>query len=308
MRGRPPCGSRSMVGADSDPSLTADEAGQLAMMLQIVTHRVWRGRGLSAAVRVGRVRLAPGDASVLSRPAADPDRGAGLEPLGGTARSLTAAAALGATLGLYLLRRLPDRRRTAGVVARLSRAARAPGRRQRIDDARMVSGRPPGAVGGDHRRRAGDRRDPQFRNRQGKLPGRIARRLRARHPGPAARARRSRPASTSERWSTSWWQRSRRRPRCSRPSSACSICGSRAASCASPAGCGDRGRTCPRSHSRRRRSALLAVAIAGTFLPGLVGHPSARIAAASLFMAYAILGFAVLHATHARLELSAPCC
>ncbi len=40
---------------------------------------------------------------------------------------------------------------------------------------------------------------------------------------------------------------------------------------------------------------LLAIAIAGTFLPDLAGILS-RIAAASLFMAYAILGFAVLHA------------
>jgi len=40
---------------------------------------------------------------------------------------------------------------------------------------------------------------------------------------------------------------------------------------------------------------LLAIAIAGTFLPDLAGI-LCRIAAASLFMAYAILGFAVLHA------------
>jgi hypothetical protein len=40
---------------------------------------------------------------------------------------------------------------------------------------------------------------------------------------------------------------------------------------------------------------LLAIAIAGTFLPDLPGI-AARIVAASLFMAYAILGFAVLHA------------
>jgi hypothetical protein len=40
---------------------------------------------------------------------------------------------------------------------------------------------------------------------------------------------------------------------------------------------------------------LLAIAIAGTFLPDLPGI-ACRIVAASLFMAYAILGFAVLHA------------
>lgn len=40
---------------------------------------------------------------------------------------------------------------------------------------------------------------------------------------------------------------------------------------------------------------LLAIAIAGTFLPDLAGI-LCRIVAASLFMAYAILGFAVLHA------------
>jgi hypothetical protein len=40
---------------------------------------------------------------------------------------------------------------------------------------------------------------------------------------------------------------------------------------------------------------VLAVAIAGTFLPDLPGIVC-RIVAASLFMAYAVLGFAVLHA------------
>jgi hypothetical protein len=40
---------------------------------------------------------------------------------------------------------------------------------------------------------------------------------------------------------------------------------------------------------------VLAIAIAGTFLPDLPGI-ACRIVAASLFMAYAILGFAVLHA------------
>src|SRR5262249_46603253 len=46
---------------------------------------------------------------------------------------------------------------------------------------------------------------------------------------------------------------------------------------------------------------VLAIAIAGTFLPDLAGIVS-RIVAASLFMAYAILGFAVLHAITRRLS------
>ena len=45
--------------------------------------------------------------------------------------------------------------------------------------------------------------------------------------------------------------------------------------------------------------ALTAAAVAASFLPGIVGI-SAGVLAASLLMAYAILGFAVLHIDHPR--------
>ncbi len=57
-----------------------------------------------------------------------------------------------------LLHRLPARHRAAGMVARLSRAAGAPGNRCRARRTRMVSGRPSGVLGRDHRRRHRDRR------------------------------------------------------------------------------------------------------------------------------------------------------
>ena len=47
MRGRPPWGSRPMVGAELDPSLTADEAGQLAMLQTVL---IGLGAGLAAAL------------------------------------------------------------------------------------------------------------------------------------------------------------------------------------------------------------------------------------------------------------------
>ena len=47
--------------------------------------------------------------------------------------------------------------------------------------------------------------------------------------------------------------------------------------------------------ARVRAAGLLAAAIAGSFLPDLARHPLGR-AGASLLMAFAILGFAVLHA------------
>ena len=74
-----------MVGTDCrSVSNRSDGAGQLDGA--IVPHRHRRRRGDGAAVRVGRVRLAAVGAAVLSRAAADPDRGARLEPLGGADR------------------------------------------------------------------------------------------------------------------------------------------------------------------------------------------------------------------------------
>ena len=47
MRGLPPDGSGPMVGADADPPLTADEAGQLAMLQMIL---VGVGAGAAAGI------------------------------------------------------------------------------------------------------------------------------------------------------------------------------------------------------------------------------------------------------------------
>ena len=71
---------------------------------------IGRGRGGGAAVRVGRVRLAAVGPAVLSRAAADPDRGARLEPLGGADRG-------------GLRRRRPGRRRSALLLHRRSCSA-----------------------------------------------------------------------------------------------------------------------------------------------------------------------------------------
>ena len=74
---------------------------------------------------------------------------------------------------LLFLPRVPVRRRTAGLVARLPRAARrAASRPTDPGGDRMVSGRPPGVLGRDHRRAGDRRRGAQLRHRQGDLPGR----------------------------------------------------------------------------------------------------------------------------------------
>ena len=70
--------------------------------------------------------------------------------------ALAGAVGLAAVFGVVLLRRLPGRRRRAGLVARLSRAAGAPGDGRHRRRARMVSGRTPGALG--RRSRRADRR------------------------------------------------------------------------------------------------------------------------------------------------------
>src|SRR6516165_2259597 len=64
-----------------DPSLTADLAGQLEDDANSAC-RTGRWRSSDAAVRVASCRIDPGNIAVLSRLAADPDRGARLEPLG----------------------------------------------------------------------------------------------------------------------------------------------------------------------------------------------------------------------------------
>ena len=87
-----------------DPSLTADEAGQLEMM-QIVL--VGLGAGAAAALLFASVvvRIDRGGLSVLSRAAADPDRRARLEPHGRADRR-----GLGHRRGRSPVRRLLHRR------------------------------------------------------------------------------------------------------------------------------------------------------------------------------------------------------
>src|SRR5262249_54774968 len=89
-----------MVGADTDPSLTADEAGQLAM-LQIVL--VGLGAGAAAALLFASVASGSILATLLFYLAPLPILIAALgwSHLAGLVASLTAAAGLGATLGLY---------------------------------------------------------------------------------------------------------------------------------------------------------------------------------------------------------------
>ena len=79
--------------------------------------------------------------------------------------AVVAAAGLAAVFGWFVLHRLPDRHRPAGVVARLSGAAGAPGAAD-ARRARMVSGRPSGVLGRDPRRADRDRRDADARHRR----------------------------------------------------------------------------------------------------------------------------------------------
>ena len=89
-----------MVGADADPSLTADEAGQLAM-LQIVL--VGLGAGAAAALLFASVASGSILATLLFYLAPLPILIAALgwSHWAGLIASLTAAAGLGATLGFY---------------------------------------------------------------------------------------------------------------------------------------------------------------------------------------------------------------
>ena len=117
---------RPMVGTDCDPPLTADEAGQLAMM-QIVL--IGLGAGAAAALLFASVAsgsLAV-DLAVLSRAAADPDRGARLEPLGRADRRGVCHRGWSAMLsGVVLHRRAGDRVRRPGgsAISRCSRDRR----------------------------------------------------------------------------------------------------------------------------------------------------------------------------------------
>src|SRR5689334_12882759 len=89
-----------MVGADDDPSLTADEAGQLAM-LQIVL--VGLGAGAAAALLFASVASGSILATLLFYLAPLPILIAALgwSHWAGLIASLTAGAGLGATLGFY---------------------------------------------------------------------------------------------------------------------------------------------------------------------------------------------------------------
>src|SRR5215470_12956479 len=87
-----------MVGADADPSLTADEAGQLAM-LQILF--VGLGAGAAAALLFASVAAGSVPATLLFAPLPILIAALGWSHWAGLVASLTAAAGLGATLGLY---------------------------------------------------------------------------------------------------------------------------------------------------------------------------------------------------------------
>ena len=262
-----------------DPSLTAEEAGQLDDADR--PDRIRRGRGGGAAVCFGRLRIACGGLSVLSRAAADPDRRAGLEPHGRADRG-----GVGHRVGRNPLRRLlhrcaRDRVRPAWWLGYLALLAR------------------PAANGGG-----------------GALEwypvGRLV--LWAAMIGTADRCRSPFPISALTRKALAGRL-------CARPTSA---------SCATQALIDMLVVAVPpaaavfstitnvvqslarRAHRENLRPAarpwpdlsalafpapapaLLAAAIAGSFLPGLVGI-SSGVFAASLLMAYAILGFAVLH-------------
>ena len=115
----------------------------------------------------------------------------GWSHLAGTGRGADRGGARSCgVFGTVLFLAFLARRRPAGLVARLPRPAGAPGRdRRRRDDARMVSGRPPGGLGGAARRARRHRRDPEFRPRCRELPRRSLRtRLRAHAAGAAGTA------------------------------------------------------------------------------------------------------------------------
>ncbi len=112
-----------------------------------------------------------------------------LEPLGGPVRGAGRGARASRPLSAAVLPvRLPDRGRGAGLVARLSRAARAP-----TDDGsgKSVEWYPAGRLVlwcAAIARRHGDRRHPEFRPRRRAVPLRPAPRLRTGADGPGPRA------------------------------------------------------------------------------------------------------------------------
>ena len=205
-------------------------------MMQVVLIGIGAGAATALAVRVGRVRLGAFGAAVLSRAAADPDRGDGLEPLGGADRGGRRVGRPRRGVRLVLLHRLPDRHRPAGVVARLSRAAGAAGARPRptgsngIRSAIWCSGPRSSAraiviaamLTSRHRSRT------SFRAVAAQRPRAHAAACQTRHavePGRCSAGVRAEPA---DRYS---WSRCCRRPRpCSPPSPTSSISGSPSAS------------------------------------------------------------------------------
>jgi hypothetical protein len=282
-----------MVGADADPSLTADEAGQLAM-LQILFVGV--GAGAAAALLFASVASGSILATLLFYLAPLPILIAALgwSHWAGLVASLTAAAGLGATLGLYFFSAfligvgLPAW--WLGYLALLARPVGANGSMTlewypigrlvlwaAIVGAALVIVAIPN-FGTDKENfqaglRAAFERAIQTQSRPsgpvlGADPERLIEILVAAIPPAAAVL--ATLINTFNLWLAGRIVRVSGRLRRPWPDlSALAL---------PPSTLG-----------------LLAIAIAGTFLPDLPGI-ACRIAAASLFMAYAILGFAVLHA------------
>ena len=185
-----------MVGTDIDPSLTAEEAGQLAMM-QIVL--IGLGAGAAAALLFASV--ASGsiccDAAVLSRAAADPDRRARLEPLGradrgGHRRRRPCAPGLacissphscsGSALPAWWL----------GYLALLARPAPAGASVEWYPVGRLV------LWAALHQRPRGRHRGPELRHRPGKRAGRAAQRTSSARSVCRSQPRRGRPRPSAD--------------------------------------------------------------------------------------------------------------
>ena len=198
------------------------------MQIVLIGHRRRRGRDI--AVRVGRVRIAGGDLSVLPRTAADPDRRARLEPLGRLDRGHDRRA--GDRDHVRIVLRLASRSSACRrLVARLSVAAGAADRQRWRRVGGMVSGRPPGALVRHHRHADRGRGDSEFRHRPGEPAGGAAQGLRTHSARPG-------------QWSTCWSSQCRRRRRCSPRSPTSSISGLPDASSKSPESSSGPGRTC----------------------------------------------------------------
>ena len=159
MKSRPPGmipGGR-WLGRTVDPPLTAQRSGT-ARMMQIVL--IGLGAGAAAALLFASVASGSPLSVLLFYLAPLPILIAALGWSHWAALIAAVVASAGARRRVrrLLLHRLPDRRRPAGLVARLSRAAGAPGDRTTPDGARMVSGRPSRVLGRGHRRRDRGRR------------------------------------------------------------------------------------------------------------------------------------------------------